>query len=121
MEQVADAVQGVVEFVTANVVVLGMVVGAFITPAVTAVVQNPTWSKRKRSLVAGAASVVTGVVAAAAAGQFTDPGNLVLTVAAVLVASEAAYEKLWQPTGAAGVIERATASRVTESNPDVTV
>ncbi len=108
MEQLADGVQAVVEFVTAHAAVLGLVVGTFVTPHVTAVVQNPSWSKRKRTAIAAVASVGIGLVTAASTGQFTDPGNVVLTVAAVLVSSEAAYEKLWQPLGVAKAIERAT-------------
>lgn len=111
MDQVVEGVRAVVDFITANAVVLGMVTGAFVVPPVTAVVQNQAWPKEVRTGVAVAVSALMGVVAAVTTGtvvEVTDVPSLLLTVSAVWVAAEAAYQKLWKPTGAAAAIEQAT-------------
>lgn len=104
----------IVDALTGNVVLVGLLVGV-ITPPITAVIQRPTWSKNTRIVVAGAASVVLGFITAATTGALTDPGNLFAVIAAVAVAAEATYEKLWQPSGAAGAIEKATSPKTTDS------
>ena len=111
MDQVLEGAQAVVAFITANAVVLGMVIGSFVVPPVTAVVQNEAWPKQVRTGVAVAVAGVMGAVVAVTSGQVTevtDVPSLLLTMAAVWAAGEATYQKLWKPTGAARVIEMVT-------------
>jgi len=88
----------------------GLIVGVLL-PLLTALVQQPSWSRPARVAVAVLASGIAGVLTCLAAGTF-DLGNVLGTVAAVLVAAQASYESLWQPSGVAPAIEVATARRV---------
>lgn len=86
----------------------GLLVGALL-PLLTAVVQQPRWSRRQRSLAAAGLSLAAGVVVVLLGGGFAhgleDP---LFTIAAVMAAAEATYEKVWQPKGVAAAIERVT-------------
>ena len=85
---------------------LGLIVGV-VLPLLTAVVQQPSLPRAARVALAVAVSIVAGTGTVAAAGHF-DTANWVTTVAAVLVAAQASYESIWQPTGITGRIETAT-------------
>lgn len=89
----------------------GVIVG-FLLPLVTSVVQQPTWSTRTRVLVSLVASTIVGIVTVLVTTQLgdldTSPVGILATIAAVITAAEATYQKLWQPSGIAGSIERAT-------------
>lgn len=110
MEQLVDVVQAAVAFITANGAVLGILIGALVPP-ITSVIQNPRWSKRHRTIVAGITALVVGTVTAVVSGAVTDPSNLSVVIIAVWISAEATYEKLWQPSGVAKVIELATTRR----------
>lgn len=79
----------------------------YVLPLAIAVVNRPTWSAPVKGLLAVLVAAADGIGSAYFAGQFTGK----TTVACVLVAAAAigvAYRTLWQPSGIAGVIERAT-------------
>lgn len=83
-----------------------------LTPLATAVVQQPTWTPRLRSIV----GVVVSVVLAAAtvygeqAAHLTHATlpTLLGAVTAVIVAAQATYHGLYKPTGLAPALERVT-------------
>lgn len=95
-----------IQFVRDNTLAVALLVGALL-PLVTAVIQQPGWSKKTRSAVGLLVSLVAGIGTAAAGGDLDWSGDPIATVAAVMAAAEAAYEKLWQPT-VAPAVERAT-------------
>lgn len=94
----------IIEFLTTNTMLVGLLVGA-ITPPITALVQQPTLPRKLRITIALAVSVILGAALAVSTGQ-TDPADLAGTIAAVVAASEAVYHKLWK--GTAKKIEAAT-------------
>lgn len=85
----------------------GVVLGILL-PLATAVVQQPKWSKRTRTIVGVAASIVVGFATVAANGDLTAGLTAPATVAAVVAAAQLAYTKLWQPAQIAPLIEDAT-------------
>lgn len=90
----------------------------FLTPLLTSVVQQPTWTSRTRTIVATLASVVVGVITLLANGAFNDGPQTVLSVLAlVVVTSATAYKNLWVPSGVAPKIENAT-SKTPPGVPD---
>lgn len=85
-----------------------------LTPPLTAVVQQPKWTPRTRSIVALIVAAVLGTAATIAQGVFrvgvgadgrVDWASLIATITAVYVASQAAYQALWKPTGVAPAVE----------------
>ena len=103
--------QQIIDYLTANVTLVGLLVGALIPP-VTSIVQQPAWSKATRQGVAVVVSVVFGALTAAAAGDISDPSQVVPTIVAVLLSAEATYQKVWKPSGATAKIEKATSPSV---------
>lgn len=99
--------QAVIEALQANVVLIGLLVGA-VTPLATSLVQQPRWSKQARQLVAVGVSVAVGFAVAASSGEVNSAGDLFSIVAAVWAASEAFYQKVWKASGIAGAVEAAT-------------
>ena len=99
--------KSVIDLLAGNAVLVGLLVGA-ITPAVTSVIQQPSWSKNVRIGVAGAVSVLVGFALAAADGQLNSPGDLASIITAVLVSAEAFYQKVWKASGLSWKIEKAT-------------
>lgn len=94
-----------------NPAVLALIVtllGVF-TPLLTAVVQQPAWTKNVRQAVGVAVSVVVGFLTVVGSGALSGPIDTVAVVTAVVIAAKVAYDKLWQPTGVAPTIEYATA------------
>lgn len=90
----------------------------FLTPLLTSVVQQPTWTSRTRTLVAVVASVIVGVVTLLANGSFNDGPQTVLSIVAlVVVTSATAYKTIYVPSGIAPAIENAT-SKTPPQAPD---
>lgn len=98
------------DLLTDNPTLLGLILAMF-TPLATAVVQQPTWSSRARSVVGAIASLIIGFLTVAASGDLGDATTLLTTLGVVLTAAEAAYQKVWQPTGVTQLIEFATSPR----------
>lgn len=96
-----------IAFLTANTTLVALLVG-LIVPPLTSVIQQPSWSRRVRTIVAVIASLVIGFITAVATGAINDPSQLVPTLIAVLLAAEAAYQKFWAPTGISASVESAT-------------
>lgn len=67
-------------------------------PIAVAVVQRAHWSKRTRTLVAVGIALAAGVGTAYAAGDL-NPQSVTASVAAVLVASTAAYKGFYKQLG----------------------
>lgn len=91
----------------ADTVSWGVLLGVF-TPLLTAIVQRPTWSRPKRTVIAVVISIVLGLLTCLADGTLGQAETVLATVAAVVLASATAYKTLWQPVGVAGTIELAT-------------
>jgi hypothetical protein len=91
----------------ADTVSWGALLGVF-TPLLTAIVQRPTWSAPKRTIIAVGISILLGLLTCLADGTIGKGATVVATVAAVVMASAAAYKTLWKPVGVAGSIELAT-------------
>jgi hypothetical protein len=91
----------------------GLIAGV-VTPWLTSIVQQPRWSNRTRAWVGAGISVVIGILTCLVNGDLhAQEGQTVLaTVAAVLVASQAAYSQLWKPTGVSPAIESATSPKL---------
>jgi peptidoglycan/LPS O-acetylase OafA/YrhL len=90
----------------------------FLTPLLTSVVQQPTWTSRTRTLVAVVASVIVGVVTLLANGTFSEGPQTVLSILAlVVVTSATAYKTLYVPSGLAPALENAT-SKTPPAAPD---
>lgn len=87
----------------------GLIAGV-LTPWLTSVVQQPRWTNRTRAWVGAGISLVVGVLTCLANGDLhVQEGQTVLaTIAAVVVAAQAAYSQLWKPTGVSPAIESAT-------------
>lgn len=86
----------------------GLVLGV-VMPILTAIVQQPRWSDRTRTIVGWAMSIVAAIITCLANGSFHfDQGQTVLaTIAVVLVAAQATYVG-WKKTGLTGKIEAVT-------------
>ena len=89
-----------------NLTMWSLVVG-FLSPAVIAILQRPTWSKERRTLLAAAFSIVGGLVTAWLGGEL-DGAGVTTAVLTVAVATITFYKGLWQPAGVAQLIENAT-------------
>lgn len=108
--------QHVIDFLAANAMLVSLLVG-IATPTLTSIVLQPTWSTRIRTLVAGGVSLIVGFLTAAAAGQLDTPENMILTLATVYAAAEAAYHRLYASSGLSQVIEKATSPKVKPEDP----
>ncbi|HET9653820.1 MAG TPA: hypothetical protein VFP72_00565 [Kineosporiaceae bacterium] len=97
-------------FFTENTPLFGLVL-AVLTPLVTAVAQQPRWTSRTRSIVGALVSLVVGFLTVATAGKLGDTSTLLTTLALVVAAAEASYQKLWRGTGLTQMIENATSPR----------
>lgn len=89
------------------------VIVGFISPLLIAAVQQPKWTTRSRAIVTFVWAVVVGSVTAFLSGDLNGR-TLISTVLLILVVSVATYRGLWQPTGAAPAIERATSPATSE-------
>lgn len=85
---------------------IGALIGGFL-PLLIAVVNNPNWTPMRRQIVGTVIAFAVGVVFVAISGNF-DPQNWLVTLAAVLGASQATYALIWKPTAIAPKVEGAT-------------
>ncbi|MER7759483.1 hypothetical protein [Streptomyces sp. NPDC097619] len=100
---------------TLDSIVTGSAVGAFL-PLLTAIVQRPQWSVLTKKIVAVVTALVAGLLTVAAVGgpeQFQHGLPTLGTLAAVLAASQSAYDLIWKPTTIAPAIEAATSPKGT--------
>lgn len=104
----------------ADTALWGLLLG-LITPALTAVAQQPWFAKKTRHAVGVGVSVVVGLLTVLADGQLANGGVTVATVLAVVAAAEASYKAFWQPTGVAGAIEWTTTpgSGLPKADPEI--
>lgn len=84
----------------------GILIGALL-PILIAILNQPQWTDQQKRFIALGVAFVSGTGTVIVSGNF-DPGNWVVTIAAVLGASQAAYTVLWKPTKIAPRIEAAT-------------
>lgn len=89
-----------------------LLVGTLLPPVI-AVVQQPQWSSRVRSLVSVATCLVAGGGTAWLGGALSGT-SLVTTVLTVLVTALATYTGFWKPSGIAAAVEGVTSSKPTE-------
>lgn len=80
-------------------------------PLLTAVVEQPRWSRSTRAVMSVAISVIAGLVAYVSQHglEFSSVSSVVVFVIGVVLASAASYESIWKPTGVASSIEQKTA------------
>lgn len=95
----------------------GLIVGA-ITPPLVAVIQQPQWSTRTRSIVGAVCAVGLAVVTCYVDGSIGHGQTLIITAGAVLVASQTTYRELWSKIGATQAIESATSPTPVEGGED---
>ncbi|WP_330335700.1 hypothetical protein OHS33_38630 (plasmid) [Streptomyces sp. NBC_00536] len=98
---------------TLDSIAAGSAVGSML-PLLTAVVQRPQWSVRAKKIVAVVTALIAGVVTVAYVDgpeQFQHGLPTLATLAAVLAASQSAYDLVWKPTSIAPVIESATSPK----------
>lgn len=103
---------------TAWVLALGLAL-----PLLTAIVQQPSWPKWLRVVVAVVAAVLSGLgVWVANHGlDFSSPAAIVSTVLGVLAASQIAYQGIWGPSGVASAIELASSPAPQHAAPEESV
>jgi hypothetical protein len=105
--------QGVLDALQANAVLVSLVVGS-LAPLLISVVQQPNVSDRTRKIIATVSSVLIGFAVAASMGELTavndigDVTNLLGVVGAVWAASESFFQKVWKPSGVTGAVETLT-------------
>lgn len=85
----------------------GALLGVF-TPLLTSIVQRPTWSGPKRTVVGVVVAVLIGVLTCLADGTLDQATTVLATVTVVVVASATTYKTLWKPSGVVGKLEAAT-------------
>lgn len=88
-----------------------LILGA-ITPLLVSVVNQPRWTGLTRQLVMLGIALAVGLVNVIVQGLVIDWslsfGNVLVILASVVGATQAAYTVLWKPTGIAGKVEAAT-------------
>lgn len=91
-----------------------LIVG-FLTPLVVSTINQPRWSATQKRVMAVVVAVVVGLGNVFVQGLIVDWtlsfGNVLIILATVLGAAQAAYALLWEPTGIAEKVETATSSR----------
>ncbi|MEW1657850.1 hypothetical protein [Streptomyces sp. NPDC093707] len=98
---------------TLNTIATGTAVGALL-PLLTAIVQQPHWSASVKRVVAVVVALIGGVITVASTGGtglFSQGLPTLGTLAAVLAASQATFDLVWQPSTVTGRIEAKTALR----------
>lgn len=78
-----------------------------LSPLLTAVVQQPGWSKRLRVVVAVVVALAVGFLNVVANGQL-QVDRALTSIALTLVASQAAYQALWKQAGVTQKVEAKT-------------
>ncbi len=89
-------------------------------PLPTAVVQQPHWSDRTRTIIGFAVSLIVGaVVYVNSYGlDLSSPSKIVAVLSGVVVAAGAAYRNVWKPSGLAGLIESKTSPSAIPPDPE---
>jgi len=95
----------------ANTFIVLLLTGSLFAPAITALINRPTFTRGQRMGVAFAVSIVVSVVAILGTGGFT--GQWYQDMILVLTVSTFAYETLWKSTGASVALENATSPKET--------
>ena len=90
-----------------NLQMWSLIVGFFLPPAL-AIIQQPGWSNRVRSVVAFLACAVAGAGTAYFQGDLTGR-RFVEAALVVLVTAMATFRNFWKTTGVSPMIESATA------------
>lgn len=91
----------------ANTALWSVVLGV-LTPLLTAVAQQPGWSRRTRTIVGVGTSVLVGVVTLLATGGISDGTSVVAGLVIVVTSAETAYRTFWRGSGITDTIEYAT-------------
>lgn len=91
-----------------NLALWSAIVG-FIMPNVLAVIQQPGWSSRTRSLLAFVAALGAAAGTIYFRGEFNTE-DILTSVLAIVVTAQATYQGLWKPSGVAPAIEQKTSS-----------
>ncbi len=86
--------------------VILVLTGSLFAPAITALINQPRFSRWLRILISVLISIVVALVTIMGTNGFT--GNWYQDVILVITVSTFAYETLWKPTGVAPMIENAT-------------
>lgn len=76
-------------------------------PLLIAVIQQPTFSKPMRTLVAVVTCLVAGAVQAFLDGKLADGKSVTAMTMIIVVSAMTFYKSVWKPLGATGAIERA--------------
>lgn len=88
-------------------VALWLLLVGFFSPLAIAVIQQSHWPVRTQSIVAFCFYLVVAAVTAALQGIFTTTG-IIVSVLVIFVTAGNSYKLLWQPTGVAPAIMKAT-------------
>lgn len=102
-----------------NLQMWSLLVG-FASPLLISVVQQPGWSKKTRSAVTFAASILLGLGSSYFDGSLSNAGDTVGAVLLVLVTGQTTYQSLWKQIGLAPAIEAAT-SRTGSASVEETI
>jgi hypothetical protein len=94
-------------------------VGALL-PLVTAVVQQPHWSDRLRTLVGLLVSLLAGGVTYFSTNGFhlSDPTRIISAVLGTTLAAGASYKTIWKTSGVTDKIEQSTSPQSDPQDPD---
>lgn len=84
-------------------------IGAML-PLLIAVVNRPQWTAQMKQIIGIAVAAIGGIGTVLASGNF-DAQNWLVTLVAVIGASQAAYALIWKPTKVAPKIEQATSAK----------
>lgn len=88
-------------------------------PLLTSIVQQPRWSKRTRTILSVAVSIVAGVVTYVTANGLhlvpDQPSTIVVFIVGVILASATAYKTVWKPSGVSPAVERVTSKPLAPS------
>lgn len=92
-----------------NLDLWAVVIGT-IAPLVIAVVQQKPWPSHVKAIITVISSILIGLGNVYFNGQF-DVKDIARSILLVFVATIAAYQGLWKPTGVAPAIESATSKK----------
>lgn len=101
--------------VTATVVGVGTLL-----PLLTAVVQQPQWSDKVRTIIGVLVSLIAGaIVYVQSYGlDLSSPSRIIAVAGGIIVAAGAAYRALWKPSGLSSLIESKTSPSAVPADPD---
>lgn len=95
--------------ITTELVAIILAVGGLL-PLLISVAQQPQWSKKVRTVMSVAISILAGLVTYVAEFGlvFTSASSVVTIIVGVVLASAAAYKTIWKPAGVSPAIEAKT-------------